>query len=51
MKSYNTPNIAFVRLPKRDIITDSQQTMSVDFSRSTTNYLDVGAPDRIRDWE
>ena len=50
-QAYNTPDMTIVRLPQGDIITDSQQTMTVDFNRSTTGYMDVGAPNRIRDYE
>ena len=51
-QAYNTPNITFVRLPKRDIITNSDpQTLSVDFNTSIDNASLIGAPDRIRDWE
>ena len=50
-QAYNTPNLTFVRLPKSDIITESPQTLEVNFSISTDDWHDIGAADRFRDWE
>ena len=50
-QAYNTPNLTFVRLPKNDAIITSPQTLTVDFSFSTSDWHDIGAADRFRDWE
>lgn len=50
-QAYNTPNLTFVRLPKSDIITESPQTLSVDFGTTITSSSEIGAADRFRDWE
>jgi len=50
-QAYNTPNVTFIRLPKDNTITTSPQTPTVDLSRSTGEYSEIGAADRFRDWE
>ena len=51
-QEYNTPDMTFVRLKHRDIITDSpQETVSMDFNASTSDWQAIGAADRYRDWE
>ena len=52
-QAYNTPNLTFVRLPKRDIITDSPQTtISINYNAAALDdWRDIGAADRFRDWE
>jgi len=40
-----------VQLHKSDIITESPQTLEVNFSISTNDWHDIGAADRFRDWE
>lgn len=52
-QEYNTPDMTFVRLKHRDIITDSPQTLSVFFDEEhAAKYAsEIGAADRYRDWE
>jgi len=47
-KAYNSPDMRIVPLKRCDIITNASYTLSVDFSNSTSDPGDIGAPDRLR---
>ena len=52
-QAYISPDMTFVRLKHRDIITDSPQTLSVFFDEehAANSASEIGAADRYRDWE
>jgi len=50
-QAYVSPAMQVVELHRSDIITESPQTLTVDFSFSTSDWRDIGAADRFRDWE
>ncbi|MBO7545675.1 MAG: hypothetical protein J6T19_03070 [Paludibacteraceae bacterium] len=45
-QTYHTPNLVVVRTQCRDIITESPNSLSVDFNTTITRTDEIGAPER-----